>query len=65
MFADLATITPESQVSLAQHSKILVAQYGAGFTHMIWIQKGSTVIQIHPPFPENAVDVFLPLAKAL
>lgn len=64
-FADMATIAPELQVSLAQHSQVLVGQHGAGLTHMIWMQKGSTVIEIHPPLPEEAIDVFRLLAKAL
>jgi hypothetical protein len=32
---------------------------------MIWMQKGSTVIEIHPPLPDEAIDVFRLLAKAL
>ncbi len=63
--ADMATIAPESQVALAQHSRVLVAQHGAGLTHMIWMPKGSTVIEIHPPLPDEAIDVFRLLAKAL
>ena len=65
VFADMATLAPESQVALAQRSKVLVAQHGAGLTHMIWMQKGSTVIEIHPPLPDEAIDVFRLLAKAL
>jgi len=65
VFADMATIAPASQVALAQHSKVLVAQHGAGLTHMIWMQRGSTVIEIHPHLPDEAIDVFLLLAKAL
>nr|WP_301003830.1 glycosyltransferase family 61 protein [Arsukibacterium sp.] len=65
VFADMATIAPELQVSLAQHSQVLVGQHGAGLTHMIWMQKGSTVIEIQPPLPEEAIDVFWLLAKAL
>ena len=64
-FVDMATIAPEVQVALAQHSQVLVGQHGAGLTHMIWMPKGSTVIEIHPPLPEEAVDVFRLLAKAL
>jgi len=65
VFADMATVAPEVQVSLAQHSQVLVGQHGAGLTHMIWMQKGSTVIEIHPPLPEEAIDVFRLLARAL
>jgi hypothetical protein len=32
---------------------------------MIWMQKSSTVIEIHQPLPEEAIDVFRLLAKAL
>ncbi len=65
VFADMATLAPESQVAFAQNSKVLVAQHGAGLTHMIWMTKGSTVIEIHPPLPDEAIDVFRLLAKAL
>ena len=65
VFADMAMIAPASQVALAQHSRVLVAQHGAGLTHMIWMQKGSTVIEIHPPLPDEAIDVFRLLARAL
>jgi len=65
VFADMATLAPELQVALAQQSKVLVAQHGAGLTHMIWMPKGSTVIEIHPPLPDEAIDVFRLLAKAL
>ena len=65
VFADMATLAPKSQVALAQHSKVLVAQHGAGLTHMIWMPKGSTIIEIHPPLPDEAIDVFQLLAKAL
>jgi len=61
----MATLAPESQVALAQHSNVLVAQHGAGLTHMIWMPKGSTIIEIHPPLPDEAIDVFRLLAKAL
>jgi hypothetical protein len=34
-------------------------------THMIWMPEGSVVIEIQPPLPDEAVDIFENLARAL
>ena len=62
---DMAHVAPDDQISYASASQILVAQHGAGLTHMVWMPSGSTIIEIHPPLPAEAVDIFRKLATAL
>lgn len=62
---DLAQVAPEVQVALARKADVLIGQHGAGLTHMIWMKPGSIVIEIQPPLPDEAVEVFSSLAKAL
>ena len=62
---DSAHVTPGEQIAYASACRILVAQHGSGLTHMLWMPPGSTVIEIHPPLPPEAVDIFRLLAKTL
>lgn len=62
---DMANMPPSDQISLAAQANTLIAQHGAGLVHMIWMPAGSTIIEIHPPLPDEAIDVFRHLAKAL
>lgn len=43
---DPAIDDPSEVVAVLQKAKILVGQYGAGLTHMIWLPPGSTVVEI-------------------
>ena len=65
VLVDTAVLNPTQQVALAEKATTLVAQHGAGLTHMIWMEHGSRVLEIHPPLPGEAVDVFRNLATAL
>lgn len=65
LLADMAQIPPAEQVALASGARVLIGQHGAGLTHMMWMPSGSTVIEIHPPLPDEAIDVFRLLAQVL
>jgi hypothetical protein len=62
---DMASTDPRSQIARAQAARVLIGQHGAGMTHMIWMPEGSVVIEIQPPLPDEAVDIFENLARAL
>jgi hypothetical protein len=64
-YFDSSDLSPLVQVHAHSQSRILIGQHGAGLTNMIWMQPGSTVIEIHPPLPAEAVHTFERLAKAL
>lgn len=62
---DAARLDPREQVQSVLQVRTLVGQHGAGLAHMLWLQQGSTVIEILPPLPPEAIDTFAKLAKAL
>ena len=62
---DAAHLSPREQIQVASNSRILIAQHGSGLVHMLWMPPGSTIIEIHPPLPDEAVDIFRNLAVAL
>ena len=64
-FVDFARINPADQISLAQGAQTLVGQHGAGLVHMLWLKKGSHVIEIAPPLPVEVIEIFERLAQVL
>jgi len=61
---DTSSTDPEESIKIYSDLKVLVGQWGAGLTNMIWMDKGSLIVEICSPnmFDE---DVFEHLAKAL
>lgn len=61
-FLDTAEIPPQQQVEMLWDSEILVAQYGAGLSKMVWMKPGSLVIEIQPSLPPTVDSIFTNLA---
>lgn len=51
------------QILLHSHARILIGQHGAGLTNMIWMPRGSWVIEILPPMPADASPIFQNLTR--
>ena len=62
---DGATTSIEEQILTHSQARILVGQHGAGLTNMIWMQPGSSVVEILPPMPADATNIFRNLAETL
>jgi len=62
---DAAQVDIYEQILIHTHARILVGQHGAGLTNMIWMPKGSWVIEILPPMPDDAQPIFRNLASAM
>ena len=55
----------EEQILIHSQARILIGQHGAGLTNMIWMKPGSSVVEILPPMPDDATNIFRNLAGAL
>lgn len=62
---ELAHEAPVEQIRTLRETDILVGQHGAGLTSMVWMPPGSSVVEIHPPLPDEVRPVFPRLAAAL
>jgi len=62
---DAAQVDIYVQILVHTHSRVLVGQHGAGLTNMIWMPRGSFVIEILPPMPDDAQPIFRNLARTL
>lgn len=61
---DTSDTNPEDAIQIYSNLKVLIGQWGAGLTNMIWMDKGSLIIEICArPMVSN--DVFELLANAL
>ena len=62
---DGATTDIYEQIVIHSSARILIGQHGAGLTNMVWMPRGSVVIEILPPMPDDAQNIFANLAQAL
>ncbi|KAL7409869.1 hypothetical protein BDY24DRAFT_402171 [Mrakia frigida] len=44
----LEELTPAEQITLALETDILLGLHGAGFTHMVWMKRGSVLFEVFP-----------------
>jgi len=61
---DAAEVQVESQLKSFTRTSTIVGQHGAGLANMIWMPRGGRVIEILPPTPSHAVEIFRNLARA-
>ena len=62
---DAARTDVYEQILVHTHARVLIGQHGAGLTNMIWMKPGSFVIEILPPMPVDAENIFRNLARTL
>jgi len=62
---DAARTDVYEQILVHTHARVLIGQHGAGLTNMIWMKPGSFVIEILPPMPADAQNIFRNLARTL
>jgi len=63
-FLDTASISPAEQITALWNTGILIAQHGAGLSNMVWMQPGTTVIEIQPEQQPTIDAIFSNLASA-
>ncbi len=63
-FFDATDLSVREQVERSVGTRVLVGQHGAGLANMVFMRPGGTVIEIHPPLPEEAVHTFRRLSAA-
>lgn len=61
--ADTAGMPPAEQVRLFNSTDVLVAQHGAGLSNIVWLPKGSAVVEIKPPLMPTIGTIFSNLAS--
>ncbi len=62
---DSAHLDPFDQVRMFEKTSILIGQHGAGLANILWMNPGSTVIEVLPPSPPWVEPIFTNLARAL
>ncbi len=63
-FLDTASLTPAKQINALWNTDILIAQHGAGLSNMVWMQPGTTVVEIQPTQQPTIDSIFSNLAAA-
>ena len=61
---DTAGLSPEDQVQELRRTDVLVGQHGAGLANMIWMKRGSCVVELLPTRPPTIDKIFHNLAAA-
>lgn len=62
---DAAHMSPIEQMQLFSSTSLLIGQHGAGLANMLWMPRGSAVVEILPPSPPWVEPIFSNLATAL
>ena len=62
---DAAYLGPIEQMQLFSSTSLLIGQHGAGLANMLWMPRGSAVVEILPPSPPWVEPIFSNLAVAL
>lgn len=62
---DTAELTPAEQIKQFSGARVLVGQHGAGLANMLWMPKGSSVVEIKPPLGKDEDFIFKNLAVVL
>lgn len=62
---DSAHLGPVEQMQLFSSTSLLIGQHGAGLANMLWMPRGSAVVEILPPSPPWVEPIFSNLASAL
>ncbi len=62
---DSAHLDPVEQMTLFSSTTLLIGQHGAGLANMVWMPRGSAVVEILPPSPPWVAPIFSNLAAAL
>ena len=63
-FLDTASLAPAEQIKALWKTDILIAQHGAGLSNMVWMQPGTTVVEIQPTQQPIIDSIFSNLAAA-
>ena len=61
---DTADLDPHQQIAALANTDLLVAQHGAGLSNLVWMPRGSGVVEIKPPLIPTISSIYSNLAGA-